>query len=415
MAAVISDFLLKTRLDDLYEAISTKIERAKENPKRYAQVDVGVQARRIIENIRSVYVDALTLRESQLQTSLRQQLASIATIIDSFNPDRPDHLMAKRIQRLGDDFPGNSLQPILTSVYPKFVAKSTLTTNTIRLQLFGSFLNPSQTTPKLKFSHRETVFESRWVNEKLEFEVPKDLFENVGRSITFLEGTLTIGATFQVIIGALPASSGKVHATYFINVPSTQTQTQSCQMHLDSCAGGGHHRTDAYGDTISVGGFNNDEKEGGQFWHFAGKPSPGFAITRDLGARVHHHQGVGSCDGPHFVSITPQRLEYRARTIHHNATGTSGNMDFWINFEESRPITVSEPASSPSSVLKWGVPVYFVPPTNQDTSHPFVIHIESFDGQSYVAGSQTPPQCVRIQNEDGRIVVTGTIPKELNE
>lgn len=356
MTSVINDPFLKARLDELYSAISEKIDGAKANPLRYAEVNVGVQARRIIENIRSVYVDFLDIRESQLRNPLKHQLTSIRSIISLFDHDKPDHLMAKKIQRIADDFPGNSPRPILASVHPRFVSTSSSKTNTICITLFGSFQITSKTVPTLKFSRNNTVFKSQWASNKLEFEVPTDFFDNREKNIIFLEGTLTAGMTFQVVIGALPSSAGRVHATCFVNVYGAQRQGQFGSMILDPCVDEYHHRSPFCGlDFV-------EERE----------------------------------EGPDRMMIFRDRRSSFERRH---------EFDFRM---------VSKTASSVSCELQWDVPVAFELPTNLDNSHPFLIHVSSFDGQSYVTRAPNQTSYIRVQREGSQVVVMGTLPNELN-
>jgi hypothetical protein len=376
----------------------------------------GTELRRVIENARVAYADSLNLTMDRVDASAANVIRQLNTLVDDAQRRTQETMkqVASEVQLIALTIPLHNERPLLSSVSKAFVV---VTDSPLRLKFFGLFEHASNPlyAPTLSFGGQMARLIGNQSNE-LTFEMP---FTNVfnratiaaARTYSFATGELRLpwpgqepasqGAvnlltrligwnaqpnvavirvprmeTFQITIGALPDSPGRITLEYTTesNHPFEQVKT-SRSKHIDSCRGDGRYVPNEF-----KGGYNNDETE-----TFFLLPTAGWRVRRHSAQLIDvRREGDVELGAP---VEEEDIVRVATRTVYHKISilgrADSGKLDFCIRFTEWREELAEDSEIHRTSIsLGWGGPSFtFTPRGNW---HSFKVLFTPFDSAATV-------------------------------
>lgn len=341
---------LNSSLDKVDQAITDA-----RNAGNAVAIEAGRNAALAIQDAQNAYQDSLNKTSAQLNATIMVSVDQISTMTNDLSKKTAQSIQdaAMRSQQVVDSLPFAGKEPQVTSVSPDFVVpKDNVASNNLELNFNGNFPTSSENgyRPILKVNGK--IFTGANTTQKLTFLIPQGAafpvtavdpgklqFSTVSLIVPW-EASRFFGLRhvrredhFNVLIGSLPASPGKItviHTTTTM-IPSVKNFC-SLSYHLASTRESG----------------NKDKKN----VLFTETPEPNWHVVRNTSiARINSAQGDYA--GPSFVSDDADRVTYVATTIHHGLFGSSGSIDFVICFNEmqDQPHVNTETSDVP---LKWG-------------------------------------------------------------
>ncbi len=367
MATIVTGVVVKNLLDDFFNKTNQTITHLG-NEGRYLEMEAGVQLRQTIEAAKLAYADSLELTESKVNTTVKNTLSQLQSLVDGFQAKNKEILesLATRSQQVANSLPFHNDTPQLSIVKPRYVLRTD--DSPIKFTFIGNFEHAKTLSPTLKF--KTHAFQPVHVTtQQLEFSVkPSEIFSGTSNTklISFTEGTLEIPypskgllssqltAIFRITIGSLPPTPGTIKLDYTETLSKRVTQSkQSSNKHLDSCKYSPRHSS----PNNAIGGHNNNEDQ-----DFYLDATPGWTIIQET-VGITGPTARGTYQGPKRINQNnPTRVTYNVKTEHISA-GTSGIIDFCIRFEEEQNQQYPKDQTT-SYDVKWGDQKTFVPAAN---------------------------------------------------
>lgn len=396
-------------MDQLQQAIN-----AAKNAGLGLEIEAGRQANIAIANAQNALDESLQKFIRDLDISVRNWLEQVQSLVNDVvnQVQQTVEQITTRTQQIINSLPFRTHEPQLTAIFPRFVAPARQPYS-VELHFEGNFEYASHAgfEPTLMVAGKQYATSGN-DTQNLRFLVPvTELFPvsaNVmtdlldGSQYSFTQVTLTVPWEdngflgtglfstrhedhYQVLIGGLPASPGKLTLIY--NSSHKEPYTRPFEQ-------AGFHQA----STREAG--NNDDIN--HPWSVT--PEQDFHVVRNTSYFHFTAQGdwsysFGGDDGDHVV--------YYVTTIHHSI-GSSGSVDFAIGFTEVGTKDVPDTTSQPV-YLSWG--------DSKSIDYPvgsWKLIFDAFDGShSEFKGVDNQNPFIKIRNEGGGTIIATADPKTL--
>lgn len=360
MAGIAGTVLLGAVFDGLFSKANQVIDKATYSGLLLERT-AGEEVRRAIENAHVVYIDSLDKTMAQVDRTAQGIIQNLNNLVDdslaTLHINAVD--LSKRAQQIANSLPMHDSTPQLTIVSPTMIYRSLDDVSSIYFRLAGNFFHAAQAnyTPTLTFNGQATNLVRNTVQD-LMFEVPirtifsRDELENA-KSKIFKKGEVKIPwpngllgarreAVFQVLIGALPSTPGKLSLDY--DEPNTLIQENKGGYRLDSRSGNLVDGPNNDGG-LDYKGQDTDKKR-----TFERKVTLGWTlvphssevnVSRDLGA---------SQRNGHIYPVEHQDHVSCYAETWRNWGGEAGFLEFEIKFREQKTVMVPKHKDIP---LAW--------------------------------------------------------------
>ena len=390
-------------LDKMMDQVQQAIVDAR-NAGLVLETEAGREVALAIENAKNAYSQILDETVDKIDKAAKNTIDQLSTMVQEVQERNEVAIktIAQKAQTLVNTLPFANLQPQVTDITPRYIVPSPKDYNA-RITFIGNFMFASlpDLQPKLKVNEHQFA-PSANTTQELEFLIPVSvLFPTTAITNTsnysFAAAELTIPwdrsewfglrkveeiSSYKVLIGALPASPGRI--TFAFNTQRVVTEHQ----HFNQ---GGFHLA----STREAG--NDDEKN----HPFTVTAHTGWHVVRGS-SKIESFIGQGDYTYPHYISDDGDRVTYEASTIHHGWSGSSGSMDFSIGFDEYREVTVQDPHTQVIDNLKWGDSITITHGISKIT-------FDAFDGShAEFAGPDLSNRYIKIETPGPDITVIKT-------
>lgn len=389
---VASNATLGFALNSAADRIETAIRTAGEAGRGIA-VQAGTEAYIAVQNAKVAFDDSLNKAVDKLDDTGTRKLQEIQTMVNDLesNTDSKIATVSAQAQQISNTLPFANTTPQLTSFSPHFQAR-TEGPGQLEIEFKGNFL----------FAHQEDFKPSLQVGDKayppaenttqsLKFLVSPPAAEKADDKITLVKLKLSIPyqektalifkkrktGTYDLLIGNLPASPGKIVLSKKKVTQTTETQhikTQTWQQHSSN---------DDLKDVI-----------------YEGPAHPGWTVV-DNSVRfvVEWRQGDENDQwSKTFVRANPS-VVFKVTTIHHGI-GTSGKVNFYFEYDIQRPQPVE--SWTPEAIdLTWGQSRAFPAEPNG-----WKVTFDSFDKQHQEFVSPTLARFLQVRVEGANVVLS---------
>lgn len=350
---------------------------------RGVTLSVGAELRNTIDSVRATYIDCLEKTCEEAGREVSSVINQIEGLVDRAQQrnDAALRQLASQAQVIASTLPLHNSCPQVRSVTPRFMVLLQ-PDRRVYLDIFGHFehagtrncphtltfnehqANLIQTSiGKLRFEMRfDQIFPENSLRQELCVFSTGQLraaWPGVGlmnRAIGvwqhLIGGVAPEERVFNVTVGALPSSPGKLSLLYTPQKVVTEEQPHSSgAKHVDSCRQGAR-----YEPNQATGGHNR-----GESMDFFEAPSPGWKVrlhTKRFSGILTPNGGVNT--HLEFLHETENGVAFRCST-EHSKTGHSGIIDFCVKFIEERDVVKDDPEVSEDINIKWGEMKTFKP------------------------------------------------------
>jgi hypothetical protein len=397
---------LAKMMDELNQAIADA-----RNAGSSLEIQAGKEAAIAIEDARNAYSKSLDETfNDHIDPTIKRTVDSLQSLVNDVQKktfQKVDDVTA-RAQQIVNSLPFRDHEPQLTKFTPDFVVP-TDQNYSVPFVFYGNFEFSAQKKYAALLTigvHKYSCTEN--TTGTLKYLVPSgDLFPIPSganaNEFEFTNGILSVPwrassffglfghsklDEYHVVVGALPASPGKITLTH--QEVHTETKTQTYH-------GPNHHQC----STRECG--NGDDKN----HDWSDRPDDGWHLVR--GTVRLTHIGQGDYSGPDLISDDGNVAITRATTIHHGA-GSSGSIDFSVTFQEAKDVPMTNMVSEVVS-MKWSdSKVINYPPGT------WTIYFDAFDGShAEFRGADNNNRFITITSEAGSDVIVAANPAKLTE
>lgn len=368
-----------------------------ENAVAQAEIEACREVTIAIENTKEAYKESLEFTIKEVNDAITNDLGQLFSMADQIakkNMDKVSDLI-KQAQQLVNSLPFSNKQPQLTSVRPRYIVP-TNSSNPILILFDGNFFYSADKDCKPSFSVSNlslplvssTTQRLMFSASNKNFPPPLDLY-----SYNYLVGNLLIPwksgwiitqpetSQYNVFLGILPLSPGKISLEYTEYVPVRSTQPYASAEQKAWCDN--HYKQNWVVMTFP---FYPDEG-----WHFD---------TNTLGLSISYAVGSHS---ERFTQVDKDQvvLEYgcSAKDGKH-----MGRINFVVNGMEYKDGTQPKKTSQALD-LKWG--------ERKVIGNPTLITFEPFDGspiQQYAGPTLDDTKYIQISSEGGQLAIKAVPP-----
>ncbi len=403
MAAAITAGVFLNQLFDRAQQLVQQFE----NAGLRLEIEGGIQLRQTIQAAQAAYAESLNLTMDRIDQTARNSFDQMKTLVQLAESGQTDIInnLSSRAQQIANTLPGSNNRPQLIATFPRYVNVKGLditfrclgnffhaanpgygATLTIKGQTFNPHANSTQTLEFRVPSH--TIFPSNMLNS-----ATKITFEEGALKLPFPGGLFGGGgiATFNMTVGALPISPGKI--TLHWTTKHTEKITQLFKSNLlelcsRSCCG------------------NNDQEK-----LFTQSPHEGWKVEIGSSKIEMTDDSGGRKEDPSFERDEAQIVVYRAKTIHNKHDFLNGKeagwMKFHILFTEWQEKAVEDQHSEDIS-LKWNDSKFFNHPLGT-----WKVTYDAFDGthKEFAGSDLLSSPYVQIENQGNGFVIKAIDPK----
>lgn len=378
-------------LDSFADRIETVITTAG-NTGRGVLIQAGTEAYLAVQQAKIAFDDSLNKAVDKLDVTVTKKLQEIGTMVQDLESgiDEKIATISGKAQQIANTLPFANIQPQVTFFSPHFLSSLNSAVQT-EVGFSGNFMfaqkegfKPSlqvgdknypadeNTTQSIRFlvgSGFASPQESKITNTKVKLSVPYE-------ESSFLFFKKQRVATYNIIIGTLPPTPGKITLMKKNVVQQPERQhivTQSWQQHSS----------------------NDDIKDR----PYSGPDHPGWRIV-DSSVRFvdEWHQGDLNDQWSFGLNRTNPTVVFIVTTIHHRI-GTSGKVNFHFEYDIERTVPVEN--WQPEAVdLTWGQSRAFPAEPNS-----WKVIFESFDGQKREIVSPEKGAFLEVRIEGGNVVL----------
>jgi hypothetical protein len=369
---------LGVALDRLMGQAQDLLERAK-NAGNALEIEAGRQAFLVLGQAKVVYKEILNTTVDKIDSSARKTLNAVTTSLHDLesNGASAAQIVLSQLQTVAQLLPFHDHQPKIGGASPSFAVLSKGVAY-VRFSFHGSFefAGRANMKPMLNIGG-STLQPSKATSQDVEFMVPASSLAASARAtaVTFVKAELTVPwvverwirsdkhykDSFPILVGLLPTTPGGVS----INEDWQEDSTTSKHMRGPS-RHVGSRREEGNNDQPNVRASDNAD--------------PGCSLVGDS-VKI-FESGTGTYTKPFVVSRDNNVIVTETTTIHKSA-GSSGVVDYWVEFDELCPIKVPKRNTivvndgNAKADLRWG-------DRRSYTLHPgaqFKVIVDQFDGK----------------------------------
>jgi hypothetical protein len=371
-----------------------------------AEIQAGREVNIAISNAESAYKESLGTTVETLDPVIKQKLDSITSLANSFvnkTYTKIDDVMAQA-QQIVDSLPFRAHEPQLTKVYPAFVVP-TKDSGTIQLNFLGVFEYAARTGFQPTVQVNGKTFQVNVTGtQSLTCGIPlAEMFGNQinknNTSVSFAtiglfvpwQDTVLFGLKkkdmtnrYSIPLGALPMSPGKIQLIHTWTQPKTVIQhviRGPWQVSSQKEAGNDDHIDEPYTGTPDTG------------WHVVQGSS------KFTGSGHDYHEDFSDDSG--------DKVTYKV-TTRHQRSGSSGIVDFTIEFDQSKQESETKQQTDSIS-LGWGDSTSFNLPLGS-----WKIVFDAFNNtHSEFNGSNHDNPFIEISDDNGGFIVKAKNPGDI--
>jgi hypothetical protein len=403
-APQIGSLTLGLVLDRLLSKLGTLITAA-QNAGSILEVGAGGQIAQAIEYAKHAYEHELDVTIAKLSPEIKKVVDDLTSQVTAVEQKTFEHMreIVDHGALIALSLPLSKTFPMVSRYSPYYVVPSI--SNATLLSVNGNFVHASLEgyEPSLVIGNGTAIAPVQTSTLGIVFSIPSAAIQVPGTGTNYIPATLSVPykkkcwmvfgcdekATFKFLLVAVPPSPGKLTFEVIKSVPGVERAHKTGALHRQ------HSNQDDIPDPVSNG------------FQWCDQPDAGWRVeVNTVHPVVTWSQGDQGPNRDWWWNGNTSNLSnacWNLTTIHHGI-GTSGKVDFYLDFWQQRDVLQAQ--KTPSVVeLKWGSTQEFQLPTSATWRATF----HEFDGKDIAMLTSTNNPYLRVQTS-GNSVLFVTIP-----